>query len=96
MACAITDTAEFKWSLLINVIEDFGLLGITTTGALHTRTATKLSEILCLQSLLWTLAAILAKLPTLACRSSQRCLVRQVNSFCFITQILCFMNISGE
>jgi hypothetical protein len=72
MACAVTDTAEFKWSLLINVIEDFGLLGITTTGALHTRTATKLSEILCLQSLLWTLAAILAKLPTLVCHSCSK------------------------
>jgi len=63
--CAITDTVEFKWSLVINFIEDFGLLGIMIAGVLHKRGATELWDMLYFQSLFWILAAILAKLPTL-------------------------------
>ena len=83
--CAVTDTVEFKWSLVINFIEDFGLLGIMVAGVLHKRGPTELWDMLYCQSLFWVLAAILAKLPTLVCRSCpQRCLIRRVNSFCFI------------
>jgi hypothetical protein len=38
-ACAVTDTAGFKWNLVINFVEAFGLLGITIACVLHERSA---------------------------------------------------------
>jgi len=64
--CGVSQTAEYKWSIMINFIEDFVLLGIMILGVLHKRNATHLWNMLYLQGLFWILTATLTELPSMA------------------------------
>ena len=67
--CGVSRTAEFKWSIMINFIEDFVLLGIMILGVLHKKNATHLWNMLYLQGLFWILTATLTELPSMVCHS---------------------------
>ncbi|KAI0298686.1 hypothetical protein B0F90DRAFT_1668974 [Multifurca ochricompacta] len=64
--CSISGTNEFKWSIVINFVEDFVLLGIMFFGVLHKRNATHLWNMLYFQGLFWILTATLTELPSVA------------------------------
>lgn len=64
--CGVSLTAEYKWSIMINFIEDFVLLGIMFLGVLHKRNATHLWNMLYFQGLFWILTATLTELPSMA------------------------------
>src|SRR6266702_1918467 len=67
--CSVFQTTEYKWSIMINFIEDFILLGIMIWGVLRKRNATHLWNLLYLQGLFWVLTATLTELPSVVCRS---------------------------
>ncbi len=82
---------------MINFIEDSVLLAVMLFGVLRRRNATRLWELLYLQSLFWILAAVLTELPSVVCPCSQCCgSVHQVNSLHLVIQVLVFRNINGE
>jgi len=62
--CLPSQTGQFRWSIMINFIEDSVLLAVMLFGVLRRRNATPLWELLCLQSLFWTLAVVLTELPS--------------------------------
>jgi len=64
--CATTSTDSFKWSITLNLVQDFVLLGIMILGVLHKRNATHLWNMLYFQGLLWILTAIMTELPAVA------------------------------
>jgi len=64
--CAVTSTDQFKWSIMINFVEDFVLLSAMIFGVLHKRNATHLWNMLYFQALLWILAATMTELPSVA------------------------------
>jgi len=64
--CTLTGTDEFKWSILINFVEDFVLLVVMFFGVLHKRNATHLWNMLYFQGLFWILTSILTELPSVA------------------------------
>ncbi|KAF8256660.1 hypothetical protein EI94DRAFT_1763813 [Lactarius quietus] len=64
--CGVSQTAEFKWSIMINFFGDFLLLGIMILGVLHKRNATHLWNMLYLQGLFWILTATLTEIPSMA------------------------------
>jgi len=64
--CALSGTNEFKWSIMVNFIEDSVLLVIMIFGVLHKRNATHLWSMLYFQALFWILAATMTELPSVA------------------------------
>ncbi|KAF8474498.1 hypothetical protein DFH94DRAFT_762762 [Russula ochroleuca] len=64
--CAITRTDEYRWSIMINFIQDFVLLVVMIFGVLHKRNATHLWNMLYFQALFWILAAVMTELPSVA------------------------------
>jgi len=64
--CALSGTDQFRWSIMINFIEDTVLLVIMIFGVLHKRNATHLWNMLYFQGLFWILAATLTELPSVA------------------------------
>ena len=90
--CGVSQTAEYKWSIMINFVEDFVLLGIMILGVLHKRNATHLWNMLYLQGLFWILTATLTELPSMVC-----CLVVAKTACALIPliQALSFRNING-
>ncbi|KAI9458663.1 hypothetical protein BJY52DRAFT_417595 [Lactarius psammicola] len=64
--CNVFHTTEYKWSIMINFIEDFILLAIMIWGVLRKRNATHLWNLLYLQGLFWVLTATLTELPSVA------------------------------
>jgi len=64
--CSISGTNEFKWSILVNFVEDSVLLVIMIFGVLHKRNATHLWSMLYFQALFWILAATMTELPSVA------------------------------
>lgn len=62
--CGVYQTTEYKWSIMVNFIEDFVLLGIMILGVLHKRNSTHLWNMLYLQGLFWILTATLTELPS--------------------------------
>jgi hypothetical protein len=70
--CGITHTDEFRWSIMINFISDFVLLGIMILGVLQKRNATYLWNMLYFQALFWILAATMTELPSVVCLSCSR------------------------
>jgi hypothetical protein len=92
--CNISKTEEFKWSILVNFVEDFVLLVVMIFGVLHKRNSTHLWNILYFQALFWILAATLTELPSVVCplyRSQFR-----IDSAYLFSQALSFKNINGE
>ncbi|KAN0121253.1 hypothetical protein V8E52_003841 [Russula decolorans] len=63
-ACLLTHTDQFRWSIMINFVEDSILLAVMLYGVLRRRNATHLWELLCLHGLFWILAAVLTELPS--------------------------------
>ncbi|KAF8474502.1 hypothetical protein DFH94DRAFT_133625 [Russula ochroleuca] len=63
--CVITRTDEYRWSILMDFIQDFVLLVVMVIGVLHKRNATHLWNILYFQALFWILAAVMTELPSL-------------------------------
>ncbi|KAH9962866.1 hypothetical protein BC827DRAFT_1375620 [Russula dissimulans] len=64
--CAVTGTDQYKWSIMINFIEDTVLLVVMIYGVLHKRNATHLWNMLYFQALFWILAATFTELPSVA------------------------------
>jgi hypothetical protein len=93
--CAITRTDEFRWSIMINFISDFVLLGIMILGVLQKRNATYLWNMLYFQALFWILAATMTELPSVVCLPYSRG-VHHVDSSDIFAQALSFKNINGE
>ncbi|KAI0000195.1 hypothetical protein BJV74DRAFT_147471 [Russula compacta] len=94
--CLISHTDEFRWSIMINFIEDFVLLVVMFFGVLHKRNATHLWNLLYFQGLFWILAATMTELPSVVCLPYSpplRCILR-FDSLCFVTQALGFKNIN--
>lgn len=63
-ACLPSHTDQFRWSNMINFVEDSMLLAVMLLGLFRRRNATHLWELLCLQGLFWILAAVLTELPS--------------------------------
>ncbi|KAH9031647.1 hypothetical protein EDB85DRAFT_2145983 [Lactarius pseudohatsudake] len=64
--CNVLQTDSYKWSIMVNFIEDFILLVIMIWGVLRKRNATHLWNLLYLQGLFWVLTACLTELPSVA------------------------------
>ncbi|KAH9061092.1 hypothetical protein EDB87DRAFT_481824 [Lactarius vividus] len=64
--CNVSQTTSYKWSIMVNFIEDFILLVIMIWGVLRKRNATHLWNLLYLQGLFWVLTACLTELPSVA------------------------------
>ncbi|KAH9061079.1 hypothetical protein EDB87DRAFT_1821666 [Lactarius vividus] len=64
--CPIDGTSDFRWSILINFIQDLTLLCIMFSGVLHKKNSTRLWNMLYIQGLWWILAWILTELPSIA------------------------------
>ncbi|KAH9971007.1 hypothetical protein BGW80DRAFT_1228801 [Lactifluus volemus] len=61
--CVVTNTEEFKWSILMRFIVDCTLLGIMIFGVVQKRNPTELWYLLCFQGLFWITAAIMMEVP---------------------------------
>jgi hypothetical protein len=96
--CVVTNTEEYKWSILMRFIVDCTLLGIMISGVLQKRNPTQLWYLLYFQGLFWITAAIMTEVPGVVCRPRfcHYCLVHRFDSFCFAAQIMPFKNINGE
>jgi len=66
-ACLPSYTDQFRWSIMINFVEDSVLLAVMLFGVLRMRNATHLWELLYLQGLFWIPAAVLTELPAVVC-----------------------------
>ncbi|KAI0000207.1 hypothetical protein BJV74DRAFT_148332 [Russula compacta] len=64
--CPIDGTSDFRWSILINFIQDLTLLCIMFSGVLNNRNSTRLWNMLYIQGLWWILAWIVTELPSIA------------------------------
>jgi len=64
--CPIDGTSDFRWSILINFIQDFTLLCIMFSGVLNKRNSTRLWNMLYIQGLWWIVAWIVTELPSIA------------------------------
>ncbi|KAI9507575.1 hypothetical protein F5148DRAFT_93550 [Russula earlei] len=64
--CLISHTDQYRWSIMINFVQDTVLLSIMIFGVLHKRNATHLWNMLYFQGLLWILAATMTELPSVA------------------------------
>jgi hypothetical protein len=64
--CPIDGTSDFRWSILINFIQDLTLLCIMFSGVLNKRNSTRLWNMLYIQGLWWILAWVVTELPSIA------------------------------
>ncbi|KAH9970975.1 hypothetical protein BGW80DRAFT_1324815 [Lactifluus volemus] len=80
-SCFATSTNEFKWSLLIRFISNFGLLGTMISGVLWKRDPTRLWNILYFQGLFWISAAILTDVPDVMFQYPNRMVIASSRSY---------------
>ncbi|KAF8260824.1 hypothetical protein EI94DRAFT_1747426 [Lactarius quietus] len=64
--CPIDGTSDFRWSILINFMQDLTLLCIMFSGVLHKKNSTRLWNMLYIQGLWWILAWIVTEVPSIA------------------------------
>jgi len=63
--CPIDGTSDFRWSILLNFIQDLTLLCIMFSGVLNKRNSTRLWNMLYIQGLWWILAWVVTELPSI-------------------------------
>lgn len=70
-ACLPSHTDQFRWSIMVNFIEDSVLLAVMLFGLLRKRNATRLWKLLLQQGLFWILVTALTELPSVVCPCSR-------------------------
>lgn len=70
--CPIDGTSDFRWSILINFVQDLTLLCVMFSGVLHKKNSTRLWNMLYIQGLWWILAWILTEVPSIVRHSLSR------------------------
>ncbi|KAI0064386.1 hypothetical protein BV25DRAFT_1914577 [Artomyces pyxidatus] len=61
--CLISGTADFRWGIMINFIEDLSLIAVMFLGVLDKKNATDLWRLLYVQGLAWMACTALSEIP---------------------------------